>query len=72
MGRDSSETEPDPAMSLYGYARGSTIDQDPRLQRAALKAVGCDVIRSEKASGSRRDRCTKLQVCAPTGHQVID
>jgi DNA invertase Pin-like site-specific DNA recombinase len=47
---------------LYGYARVSSIDQDLRLQRAALKAVGCNVIRAEKASGSRRDGRTELQV----------
>jgi hypothetical protein len=29
-------------MALYGYSRVSTIDQDLRLQRAALKAAGCD------------------------------
>jgi DNA invertase Pin-like site-specific DNA recombinase len=40
---------------LYGYARVSSIDQDLRLQRVALKAAGCDVIRAEKASGSLRD-----------------
>jgi hypothetical protein len=47
---------------LYGYARVSSIDQDLRLQRAALKAAGCNVIRAEKASGSRRDGRTELQV----------
>jgi DNA invertase Pin-like site-specific DNA recombinase len=47
---------------LYGYARVSTIDQDLRLQRATLKAAGCDVIRAEKASGNRRDGRTELQV----------
>jgi DNA invertase Pin-like site-specific DNA recombinase len=49
-------------MPLYGYARVSIIDQDLRLQRAALKAAGCEVIRAENASGSRRDGHTELQV----------
>src|SRR5215469_8124763 len=47
---------------LYGYARVSTIDQDLSTQRAALKAAGCEVIRAEKVSGSRRDGRTELQV----------
>ena len=41
-------------MSLYGYARVSTLDQDLAIQRAALKAAGCEVIRAEKVSGTRR------------------
>jgi DNA invertase Pin-like site-specific DNA recombinase len=39
-------------MSNVGYARASTADQDVGIQIAALKAAGCDPIRSEKRSGS--------------------
>ena len=49
-------------MPLYGYARVSTIEQDLTLQRTALEWAGCDVIRAEKASGTRRDGRTELQV----------
>ena len=49
-------------MPIYGYARVSTLDQDLTIQRAALKAAGCGVVRAEKASGSRRDGRTELQV----------
>jgi DNA invertase Pin-like site-specific DNA recombinase len=39
-------------MTVIGYARVSTIDQDLSIQQVALKASGCEVIRAEKRSGT--------------------
>jgi DNA invertase Pin-like site-specific DNA recombinase len=44
-------------MSLYGYARVSSTDQDCTIQEEALRGHGCNPVRSEKLSGtSREDR----------------
>jgi DNA invertase Pin-like site-specific DNA recombinase len=43
-------------MTKVGYARVSTFDQDLDVQIAALKAAGCDVVRSEKRSGTSTRR----------------
>ena len=36
----------------YGYARCSTQSQDLEIQRNALLAAGCEVVREEKVSGT--------------------
>ncbi|GAB4123474.1 MAG: recombinase family protein [Rhodothalassiaceae bacterium] len=42
---------------IYGYARVSAADQDLSVQEDALRAAGCEVVRSEKVTGtSLRDR----------------
>ena len=49
---------------LIGYARVSTNEQDTTAQAAALKAVGCERIFREKATGGRWDR--------PELHRLLD
>lgn len=41
---------------LVGYARVSTMDQNPSMQMDALRAAGCEKIFVEKASGAHRNR----------------
>jgi DNA invertase Pin-like site-specific DNA recombinase len=56
-------------MTIVGYARVSTLDQDLTIQETALKAAGADVIRSEKRSGTstigRAEIDTVLQFLRP-------
>ena len=42
-------------MPKIGYARVSSSSQDLDIQNAKLVAAGCEVIRSETASGASRD-----------------
>lgn len=46
---------------LYGYARVSSTQQDLTIQREALKAAGCEVIREEKVSGTSRKGRQELE-----------
>lgn len=48
-------------MATYGYARVSTLDQDPSIQEETLRNAGCDIIRSEKVSGSSRKGREELE-----------
>ena len=47
---------------LYGYARVSSVDQSLAVQEDALKAAGCQTIRSEKVTGTTRDGRTELAI----------
>lgn len=48
-------------MAIYGYARVSSADQDHTAQVARLEAAGCEIIRSEKVTGTTREGRAELE-----------
>ena len=48
-------------MAIYGYARVSSQGQDLTVQLEALKKFGCEVIRSEKVTGTSLSARTELK-----------
>jgi DNA invertase Pin-like site-specific DNA recombinase len=48
-------------MTIIGYARVSSTDQDLSIQLGALKAAGADIVRSEKQSGTTTEDRSELQ-----------
>src|SRR6266511_3672906 len=59
-------------MALYGYARVSTSDQDCTLQEHALRAAGCEVIRADKVSATRRATEQPINTQSATGKAFLD
>ena len=61
-------------MTVYGYARVSTTDQDLTVQKEALKNAGCEIIRSEKVSGTSvngRDELKTLLEFLREGDELV-
>lgn len=61
-------------MTIYGYARVSTSDQDLTLQTETLTKHGCEMIRSEKVSGTsteNRDELNTLLDFVREGDELV-
>jgi len=50
-------------MSVIGYARVSTLDQDHTTQIGRLEGANCDKVFSEKQSGTTKKNRTELALC---------
>jgi DNA invertase Pin-like site-specific DNA recombinase len=50
-------------MTIIGYARVSTTDQDLSIQLGALKSAGADIVRSEKHPGRRPKAAASCKPC---------
>lgn len=48
-------------MTIYGYARVSTSDQDLTIQRETLLKAGCELVREEKQSGTTTEKRVELR-----------
>lgn len=62
------------AMAVYGYARVSSASQSLNIQRDALKAAGCEVIRAETKSGTKTEGRTELETLlqfARNGDRIV-
>lgn len=61
------------ATQIYGYARVSTLDQDPQLQLDALQRAGVDRIFTDHASGAAtaRPQLEALLERAGTGDTIV-
>jgi DNA invertase Pin-like site-specific DNA recombinase len=49
-------------MTVIGYARVSSTDQDLSIQESALRAADCEVIRAEKRSGTTTQGREELRI----------
>ena len=61
-------------MAIYGYARVSTDEQDLTIQQEALGKAGCEIIRSEKVSGTStqgRDELNTLLEFLRDGDELV-
>ncbi|MFT5682844.1 MAG: DNA invertase Pin-like site-specific DNA recombinase [Myxococcota bacterium] len=58
-------------MTVYGYARVSTTDQDPTLQVASLEGRGCTKVVIDRASGGTRNRPGLEQLLSELGEEDV-